>query len=186
MVAQWFYQTAEGLQSGPIDAKELCRLANSGIVRPNTLIRQSESANWVLAERVRGLFQPPMPPPASSSMVKATLVQPPVPPPLQSALRESEAPSRRVGVESLVRHDRGPAAVNEASEKPYRIHPSTVVAIIASSGCVLLLLLLLALSLRGGGEHQQAKNDQPQSVVAQSTKPNVSALTPQPLAPQDV
>jgi len=33
MVSQWFYQTAEGQQSGPIDSKELRRLADAGIVK---------------------------------------------------------------------------------------------------------------------------------------------------------
>lgn len=181
MVAQWFYQNAKMQQSGPIDSKELRRLAEAGIVRPDTLIRPSESANWVRAERVQGLFNRTTPPPSSVSLVKATLVQPPARPPLQSALRESVAPSS----DSPTRHGLSASAVNEASEKPYRIHPLTLVAIIASSGFVLLLLLLLAVAFQGGGAQQQAENDQPPSVVARSTEPNVSALTPQPLAQQD-
>lgn len=179
MVAQWFYQTAQRQQSGPIDSKELRRLAETGIVRPDTLVRQSESANWVRAEQVRGLFQRTPPPPSSSSMVKATLVQPPVPPPLPSAMRKSGGPSRSVGGESPVRHGARASAVNEASEKPYRIHPSTWAAIIAGTGFV--LLLLLAVAFRGGGEHQQAKKDQPPSVVSQSAK-SASAPASQPLA----
>ncbi len=180
MVAQWFYQTAQRQQSGPIDSKELRRLAETGIVRPDTLVRPSESANWVRAEQVRGLFQRTPPPPSSSSMVKATLVQPPAPPPLPSVLRKSGGPSRSVGGESPVRHGARASAVNEASEKPYRIHPATWVAIIAGTGFVLLLLWTIA--FWGGGSQQQAEKDQSPSVVARSTEPEVSALTPQPLA----
>lgn len=176
MVAQWFYQTAERQQSGPIDSKELRRLAEAGIVRPDTLIRQSESANWVRAERVRGLFQQTTPPLSSSSLVKATLVHPPAPPPLPSALRESVA-SRSVGGESPVRHGRGPAAVNEASEKPYRIHPSTWAAIITGTGFVLLLLWTIA--FWGGGALQQAEKDQPPRQAAKQPIELPAAQTPQ-------
>ncbi len=155
MVAQWFYQTAEGRQSGPIDSKELRRLVDAGIVRPDTLIRQSESASWVLAERARGLFQ----------QIASTT---PVPPPLPNAMQGSVALSKNVGVANPTRPGRGAAAVNAASEKPDRIHPATWVAIIASTGFVLLLILLIALVFRGGGEQQQAEKDQRHSVVAKS------------------
>ena len=161
MVGQWFYQTAEGQQSGPIDSRELRRLAEAGIVRPDTLVRQGESARWVRAEQVRGLFQRTTPP--SSSLVKATLVQPPAPPPLPSAMRESGAPSRSVGGESPVRDGLIASAINEASEKPDHIHPATWAAIIMGSGAVLLVVLCV-LVFRGGGEpQQQAENDQPRS-----------------------
>lgn len=177
-MAQWFYQTAQRQQSGPIDSKELRRLAESGIVTPNTLVRKGDSGGWVRAEQVRGLFQPLTPAPSSAPMVKATLVQPPVPPPLPSAIRESRAPSGSVGGESPIRHGSSASAVNEASEKRNRIHPSTLVAIIASTGFVLLLLWTIA--FRGGGEQHQAENDQPSSIVAKSTES--SAPTLQPLA----
>ncbi len=179
MATQWFYQTAERQQSGPIDSKELRRLAETGIVRPDSLVRQGESAHWVRAERVRGLFQPSTPAPSSSSLVKATLVQPPVPPPLPSAMRESGGPSRNVGRESPVRHGPRVSTVNEASEKPYRIHPSTWAAIIASTGFVLLLLWTIA--FRGGGAPQEAENDQQPSIIAQTAE-SASAPAPQPLA----
>lgn len=60
--------------------------------------------------------------------------------------------------------------VNEASEKRDRIHPSTWAAIIAGTGFVLLLLWTIA--FRSGSSQQQAKNVQPQSVVARSTGPD--------------
>ena len=68
MVAQWFYQTAEGRQSGPIDPSELRRLAEAGIVKSNTLVRKGASGGWVRAENVRGLFQLSTPSPTSSQV----------------------------------------------------------------------------------------------------------------------
>ena len=38
MAAEWFYQ-AEGQQVGPVDPREL-RLAEVGIVRPDSLVRR--------------------------------------------------------------------------------------------------------------------------------------------------
>ena len=65
MDAQWFYR-AGGQQSGPVDSRELRRLADSGIVKPNTLVRQGASGRWGHAEQVRGLFQRSTPAPSSS------------------------------------------------------------------------------------------------------------------------
>ncbi len=76
MVAQWFYQTAEGRQSGPIDPSELRRLAEAGIVKSNTLVRKGASGGWVRAENVRGLFQLSTP---TSSQVAAITTQTVVP-----------------------------------------------------------------------------------------------------------
>ncbi len=77
MVIQWFHQTSDGQQSGPLDSTQLRRLAEAGIVRPDTLVRQGDSGRWVRAERVRGLFQRSTASPSSSS--GAT---PPGPPPV--------------------------------------------------------------------------------------------------------
>lgn len=163
MVAKWFYQNVEGRQSGPIDSKELRSLADAGIVRPDTLIRQSESDSWARAERVRGLFQQ---------------ITTPVPPPLPHVTMESVAPSINVDVVNPIRPSRGAATVNAASKKPDRIHPATWVAIISSTGCVLLLLLLLALVFRGGGERQNADKDPQHSVAAQSAESNEKEIVP--------
>jgi len=59
MAIQWFYLTGGGQAAGPVDTEELRRLAEAGIVRPDTLVRQATSGLWVRAEQVRGL------PPAS-------------------------------------------------------------------------------------------------------------------------
>ena len=76
-MAKWFYQTGEGRPSGPVDSTRLRRLAEAGIVRPDTLVRQGDSGRWVRAEQVRGLFQRSTASPSSSP--GAT---PPGPPPL--------------------------------------------------------------------------------------------------------
>jgi len=82
MAAQWFYQ-AKGRQLGPVDSRELRRLAEAGVVRPDTLVRQGTNSRWVHAEHVRGLFKTRSTPPASPSVVASPLVPPPVPPPIR-------------------------------------------------------------------------------------------------------
>lgn len=119
MAADLFYQTA-GQQSGPVDSRELRRLAEAGIVRPDTLVRQGTSNPWVRAEQVRGLFQRSTAPP-SSSLGASPPLPPPLPPPPPPPVPESGAPSRGVGGESPIRHGLGAAAENEASEKPERV-----------------------------------------------------------------
>ncbi len=66
MAIQWFYQTGEDWQAGPVDSRELRRLAEAGIVGPETLVRQGAGGRWVRAEQVRGLFQGSTPAPSSS------------------------------------------------------------------------------------------------------------------------
>lgn len=166
MVAQWFYKTADGQQSGPIDSKELRRLADAGIVKSNTLVREGASGDWVLAEQVRGRFQH---------------ITPPVPPPLPNAMRGSGVPNRNVSGVNPIRSSLGSSAVSVASKKLDRIDPETWVAVIGGTGFILLLLLLIALSFRDGGSTQQAENDQQPPVFAGSTESDDSALTPFPL-----
>ncbi len=43
MASQWFYQSG-GQQSGPVDSWTLRRLAETGIVKPETLVRKGEAA----------------------------------------------------------------------------------------------------------------------------------------------
>ena len=104
MATQWFYQTSEGQQSGPVDSRELRRLAEAGIVSPETLIRQGASGRWVRGEKVRGLFQPSTPAPSPSLGASP----PPTPPPVarlstSQVRQEAELARRR-------RADREPKA----------------------------------------------------------------------------
>jgi S1-C subfamily serine protease/tetratricopeptide (TPR) repeat protein len=162
MLAQWFYQTAEGHPSGPVDPVELRRLAEVGIVKSNTLVREGDSGDWVLAQQVQGLFQQVTPPP-------------PVPPPLPNTMRRSGAPNRDVGGANSIRKGLDAVAVNAAYNKPDPMQLATLVAVIASTGFV--LLLLIALAFRGGGSTHQAENDPQPSVVAQSAEFGDTDLT---------
>lgn len=53
--AKWFYQVM-GEETGPVTSAELKRLATSGTVARDTLIRQGVSGRWTSAEKVTGLF----------------------------------------------------------------------------------------------------------------------------------
>lgn len=147
MAALWFVCKPRGQQWGPIPATELRRLAEVGVVRPETLVRQADSGRWVRAEQVLGLFQRTAPPPSSP------VGSPPVPPPLLSVVPESGAPSSGVGGGSTIRQGLGAATVNEAPEESERIWPVTWAAIFVGSGTV--LLLLWAVVFRGGSAPQQ-------------------------------
>jgi S1-C subfamily serine protease len=168
MLAQWFYQNAEGQRSGPVDLAELRRLAETGIVKSNTLVREGASGDWVLAEHVRGLLQN---------------ITPPLPPPLTNAMRGAGAPNRNVSDANTIRSGLGSAVVNVASKKTDRIHLETWVAVIGGTGFI--LLLLIALSFRNGGSTQQAENDQQPPVFAGATEPDDSGPTPFPLKQED-
>ena len=73
MAAEWFYQV-KGRQSGPVEPAELRRLADTGIVTPDTPVRKVADGRWVRAEQVQGLFRqndsrslPPKAPPATTA-----------------------------------------------------------------------------------------------------------------------
>jgi hypothetical protein len=171
MAIQWFYQRG-GRPSEPVDLTDLHRLVEAGIVRPNTLVRQGASGRWVRAENVQGLFQQSTPAPSSSPGAS-----PPGPPPPPLPVPESGAPSRGVSGESPIRHSIDAAEINDASEKPERIRPVTMAAIIVGAGTV--LLLLWAVVFRGGTGQQQAEKDQPPLAVTQSAEAEDSASTRQ-------
>ena len=71
-----------GQQSGPVDSGELRRLAEAGIVRPDTLVRQGASGRWVHAETGPGSI------PAIHASAFTSRASPPGPPPIA----ESGAP----------------------------------------------------------------------------------------------
>ena len=78
MAAEWFYQ-AKGQQWGPVLSAELRRLADTGILTPDTLVCRATATGmadgrWVRTAKVQGLFQsPPSPPPLPPGV---PLVQP--------------------------------------------------------------------------------------------------------------
>ena len=73
MAQQWYYQIM-GQDMGPIEAHDLREMVNSGDITRTTLVRKGEDGEWILAERIAGLFpdirpvlpprpEPPPPPP---------------------------------------------------------------------------------------------------------------------------
>jgi hypothetical protein len=67
MANDWFIQVM-GEEQGPLTAAQLKKLASNGTITADTLVRRGPTADWVLAERVQGLFisagdAPPLPPP---------------------------------------------------------------------------------------------------------------------------
>ena len=54
-MAGWFYSTNDQ-QHGPVSAKELKRLASSGQITPEVLVRKEDSDRWKKASSVRSLF----------------------------------------------------------------------------------------------------------------------------------
>ena len=130
MATEWFYQSS-GRQSPPVDSRELRRLAEAGIVRPDTLIRQGASGRWVRAEHVRGLFQPSTPAPSPS--LGACLPGPPPPP---APVPECGAPNRGVSGESPTPFFVGTSgmATMTISEAYYVVHDIVAPALLATRG----------------------------------------------------
>ncbi len=56
MASEWFYRIM-GEQLGPVSSSELKRLARSGTIDPDTHLRNGNEGEWVLAGRVKGLFE---------------------------------------------------------------------------------------------------------------------------------
>jgi hypothetical protein len=67
-MAEWFYQVM-GEEVGPVSGLDLRDLAQRGIIDRSTLVRKAPDGDWVLADRVQGLFSlpaAPMPPPPAT------------------------------------------------------------------------------------------------------------------------
>ncbi len=56
-VARWIYRTTEG-NIGPIDTKEFLALVQSGTILPQTLVRLSDSTQWMAASEIGGIEFP--------------------------------------------------------------------------------------------------------------------------------
>ena len=96
MATKWFHQTSKGQQSLMVDSAELRRRAEAGIIRPDTLVRQSDSERWIRAQQVRGLFQQSTPAPSP-----APAASPPGPPPV-SVETKVAASNEKLATASLV------------------------------------------------------------------------------------
>jgi hypothetical protein len=58
MADQWYY-TSNGQQTGPVPTAELKKLAASGVVQPTDLVWQEGTPNWIRASAAKGLFEDP-------------------------------------------------------------------------------------------------------------------------------
>ncbi|MFN0195957.1 MAG: DUF4339 domain-containing protein [Planctomycetaceae bacterium] len=63
MSKEWFYQLM-GTEFGPIASIELRKKAQRGEIAPDTPVRMASSDRWIDASAVKGLFDPPEPPPS--------------------------------------------------------------------------------------------------------------------------
>ena len=89
MAAEWFYQVM-GQELGPVGSAELRRLADTGIVEPDMLVRKGVAGRWVWAREVQGLFKrSDSPPPLRSKTAISCL--PPAPPTAQEPGDRHEA-----------------------------------------------------------------------------------------------
>ena len=57
MAAKWYYKIM-GEEFGPISGSELRQAAQNGIISSDSLIKEGVDGDWVLAERVKCLFEP--------------------------------------------------------------------------------------------------------------------------------
>lgn len=70
MASQWCYQIM-GDAFGPFRSRTIRKLVSNGTISRDTLLRRCGSDRWILADRIRGLFEevaPNPPAPASQSM----------------------------------------------------------------------------------------------------------------------
>lgn len=139
MAADLFYQNG-GQQSGPVDSRELRRLAEAGIVKPDTLVRVGTSNPWVRAERVHGLFQRSTPAPSPSLGAP-----PPVPPPLPSPSGETNVPTDL----TPARNTNGDESPLGLLEERRALQGALVYAFVGCLGLVGLFLLGIVLDATG-------------------------------------
>jgi len=124
MAAEWYYES-RGIGHGPLSASELKRLAQTGKILPDALVKKGVEGKWVRAERVRGLFEPIHQPSRQEADSPSELAGPP---PLPRPLREEEDDDQKVS----------PTTVS-----PYGGKPVYIVA----GGVVTLVILLAAASI---------------------------------------
>jgi hypothetical protein len=74
MGSQWLYEVM-GDEVGPISSVELRNLAQRGTVTRDTPVRQAPDGDWILAERVQGLFPESNEPPRPMQVAVATPVE---------------------------------------------------------------------------------------------------------------
>ncbi len=108
-MSDYFYSTDGRTRLGPVTARQLKQLAAERILAPNTLIWKEGLADWVPAERVKGLF--PAPSPASRPAPAAEFA------PAAHAARAPAAASLAAGGSGGYDLDPDPAALAAAGQR---------------------------------------------------------------------
>jgi hypothetical protein len=78
----WYYSPDDGQQVGPLSFEQIRDLALAGRLSPADLVWADGMPDWIPAERVIALFQPPQPPPLPAPPPAATTAAPAPPPPV--------------------------------------------------------------------------------------------------------
>lgn len=116
MATCWFYRVM-GEEIGPCSAAELKEQAALGRIQQDSLVRKGSEGEWVLARRVKGLFDvasvksrpTPEPPPAfSPETVSPPAAPPPLPPAITTAATAQPTttmqPARKPGKKGATRY----------------------------------------------------------------------------------
>lgn len=71
MATEWYYGE-QGKHEGPVDFQTLKELARSGAISDTTLVWREGMSDWLQAKQVKGIFEPPLPPPFPHPQVEKT------------------------------------------------------------------------------------------------------------------
>ena len=102
MAVAWFYKSESDGAFGPVSASELKKLALGGHVVPSTMVLKGDDGLWVLASKVKGLFDqdpkdlPPFPSAAVATIVTSQSTHPSSP----NVSARADASAVELGVES--------------------------------------------------------------------------------------
>lgn len=83
-----YFVRRNGVEEGPFSARDLHAFVRAGTLRPEDLIRKADSAHWIAASRVQGLWpsRPPAPVPAPSAPPISQAIGSDRPPPMVETL----------------------------------------------------------------------------------------------------
>ncbi len=97
---QWFWKL-NGQIRGPIAARELRAMASAGTLAPDSLIRRSDKADWIVASTVIGLFQK-SPPQATTPPQPIMPLAPAVGPAVELSRPGEVSSSRRPSARTVI------------------------------------------------------------------------------------
>ncbi len=97
MATQWFYQSDEEVETGPVAFQQLAALLNDGVLHPDSLVKDAKSQDWQRVEDVPGLLS------QAKRLMQPALTSPPPP-------RASTPKSRRETVSDAAISSEPPAS----------------------------------------------------------------------------